>query len=212
MLRADGCFRSHTVGSGVRCEGSGRRPKDISRPPQTRSKHSPDFSEREFGDLSFKELREVAAVAAELEAEQRAEGKIRRRMDAEFAEQQQLKALIRNICGSEEAPDRIQQQLKSEANKWRRKGMFWLQRFEDLQERDRLDLDSWEVELEATRKAMKRCSEACQYIEHTAGKLLPPTSASVAKTTEALKEPTDTQVGSRSTAERLWSAIQRLWS
>lgn len=211
--RADGCFRVHTVGSGVRCEGSGRRPSDTPiRPTKARRPVSPDSADdKEFADLSFRELREVAAVAAELEAEQRAETVAIRRMNTEAEERQQLKALVRSIIGSEDSPEEIKRRLRAETVKWRRRGLYWQERIAVLEERYAADPESWEVELDAAREAMGRCTASCSLIDSKIAAMTPQPAPPRPGPRPEGAAPRDTPAPSRSTAERLWSAIQRLW-
>lgn len=216
MPRADGCFRVHTVASGVRCEGSGRPAVNtVIRSTSRRNKAAPDDRlEKDFLDLSIKDLREVASVAAELEAEQLAEARIVRRMELEIEDKQQLKAYVRRLSGSQEPPEEIQTRLGAEANKWRRRGIFWRNRVCDLEERYELDPDSWAAELDAARDAMKRCAQSCKYIEKKILELRPQTAAAVdsgsTRTPQGARPPEKT-INNMSAAERIWSAVQRLW-
>lgn len=210
--RADGCFRVHTVGNGVRCAGSGRRPSDTPiRPTKTRKQVAADSDDKDFADLSIRELREIATVAAELEAEQRAETNALRRNQAEAEDRYQLKALVRSICDSQDAPDEILRRLRAEAVKWSRRGVFWRERITELEERYEADPESWEVELDAAREAQERCTESCNLIERRIDRLTPPREQPRAANTRPEGPPQAAPAPGKGAAERLWSAIARLW-
>ncbi len=210
--KADGCFRVHTVGSGVRCDGSGRRPSEtVIRSAKTRKNASTESGDKDFADLSIRELREIATVAAELEAEQRAETNAIRRIQTEADERHQLETLLRSICDSEDSPEEIQRRLRVEAIKWRRRGVFWRERVAELDERYEADPESWEVELDAAREAMKRCADGCNLIERKIDGLTPQLRRPRLNTRPE-GPPRVAPAPSKNAAERLWSAIQRLWT
>jgi hypothetical protein len=212
LPRADGCFRVHTVGSGVRCEGSGRQPKDpVIRSTKARRSVVRDGGDKDFADLSIRELREIATVAAELEAEQLDEVNAVRRIQNEVEERERLKMLVRNICDSPVPAEEIQRRLRAEAGKWRRRGMFWQERVVVLEERYESDPESWEVELDAAREAMKRCTDSCNFIERKVDRLTPQKQRPRLNN-EPEGAPRVTPASSKSAVERLWSAIQRLWT
>jgi len=170
-----------------------------------------DSDDKDFADLSIRELREIATVAAELEAEQRAETTAIRRIQTETEERHQLKTLVRSICDSQDAPDEILGRLRMEAVKWRRRGAFWRERIAELEERHETDPESWEVELDAARDALKRCADSCNFIERKIDGLTPPRERPRANTRPEGPQQVSPAPG-KSAAGRLWSAIQRLWS
>lgn len=197
LTRADGSLRVHSVANGLRCEGSGRRPQDIGiHAAKTRTKPSQENDDEDFGDLTFRQLREVAAVAAELEAEQLAEAEIIRRMDAEVEDAQRLSALVGSLRGSQDAPEHAQTKLRAEADKWRSRGWFWKERISLVEKRNEVEPESWEMELDAAREALNRCEFSCAYIERRAAEL------------SALKLE---RPGKMLGTGRIWRAFQSLW-
>lgn len=211
LPRADGCFRVHTVADGVRCEGSGLPVAESNFISGRRPKRPYRSAERDFEDLSFKELIEAASIAAELEAEQAAETALVEQMKVERDEARRLEESVNGICEIPMPPEEIRKQLNAEASKWLQRETLWQRRITVLEGRCEVDPESWETELKAARKALKRCEQSCRYIYSRSAELARRGDASRPAGGDTRSKSENAPKTNRSNAARLWSAVSRLW-